>query len=84
MKEPQNVLQVYEMASGQSINFGKSETFYSANTDEPRRKTMSDIIGVPVRIGGGKYLGMSSLIGRSRKAKFFEGEDLEENQLTIR
>jgi len=64
------VLQVYESVSGQAINFQKLEIFYDKNTSEVYREVIKSLLQVPPNMGNGKYLGMSSMIGRNKKAMF--------------
>lgn len=70
MNELKNILEVYEAASGQAINLSKSEMFFNSNVIELKRNSISNMLGVYARIGAGKYLGMSSIIGRNRKSTF--------------
>lgn len=67
MKE---ILSTYENASGQSINLQKSEIFYSRNVLEPVENSITNILGVQQVLGTGKYLGLPSMVGRSRKSTF--------------
>ncbi|PNX59259.1 ribonuclease H, partial [Trifolium pratense] len=59
-----NILNTYEQASGQTINFQKSEIFCSRNVDSAVQNNISNILGVQTVLGTGKYLGLPSLIGR--------------------
>lgn len=65
-----NILEMYESASGQSINFQKSEVFYSRNVDDAVKASISQILGVQQVMGTGKYLGVPSMVGRSRTSTF--------------
>lgn len=67
MKE---ILNKYEEASGQAISLPKSEIFYSRNVDDPIKHSITNILGVRAVLGTGKYLGLPSMIGRSKKATF--------------
>jgi hypothetical protein len=64
------VLSYYESASGQGINYGKSAIAFSANTDPGVITNISTLLGVSNTIGSGKYLGLPSMVGRSKKAIF--------------
>lgn len=44
--------------------------FYSKAVSEPVAATISHILGVQVVLGTGKYLGLPSMVGRSRQATF--------------
>lgn len=65
-----NILQTYEAASDQAINLAKSEVFYCKNVPLPQRNMISSTLGVTKDLGSGKYLGIPSLIGRSRRSVF--------------
>jgi hypothetical protein len=65
-----NILATYEAASGQAINFQKSEFYCSRNVQQTTRDSVANILGVQQVLGTGKYLGLPSMIGRSRKATF--------------
>jgi len=61
---------MYESAYVQSINFQKSEVFYSRNVDDAVKASISQILGVHQVMGTGKYLGVLSMVGRSRISTF--------------
>lgn len=65
-----HILNTYEQASGQAINFGKSGIFYSRNIEKTVKEELSSIHGVSNSLDTGKYLGLPSLIGRRNKAIF--------------
>lgn len=65
-----NILEVYESASGQAINYQKSEIFFSRNVSQTNQHNITNILQVQVVLGTDKYLGLPSMIGRSRKATF--------------
>jgi hypothetical protein len=65
-----NILSTYEAASGQAINLQKSEIYCSRNVSPANRNSVSNILGVQQVLGTGKYLGLPSMVGRSRKATF--------------
>ncbi|GAU17355.1 hypothetical protein TSUD_232310 [Trifolium subterraneum] len=65
-----NILTIYEAASGQSINLQKSELFCSRNIPDSVQNSIVNILGVQQVLGTDKYLGLPSMIGRSRKSTF--------------
>jgi len=65
-----NILATYEAASGQAISLPKSEIFYSRNTEVNLKNNITTILGVQAVLGTGKYLGLPSMVGRSKKATF--------------
>ncbi|XP_039682896.1 uncharacterized protein [Medicago truncatula] len=64
------ILLKYEEASGQAISLPKSEIFYSKNVEQPLQQVITSILGVRTVLGTGKYLGLPSMVGRSKKATF--------------
>jgi hypothetical protein len=65
-----NILSVYETASGQAINLQKSEFYCSRNVPTEAREAVANQLGVSQVLGTGKYLGLPSMIGRSKKSTF--------------
>jgi len=65
-----NILHVYQDAFGQEINLAKFEVLISRNISQDRQVSLASILGVRHALGTGKYLGMLSIIGRSKKATF--------------
>ncbi|XP_058748658.1 uncharacterized protein LOC131621615 [Vicia villosa] len=65
-----SILTTYEEASGQAINFQKSEFYCSRNVDSVLKNLMAGTLGVQQVLGTEKYLGVPSMIGRNRKATF--------------
>jgi hypothetical protein len=64
------ILKTYEEASGQEINLSKSEVFFSRNISRAAQDDLSNLMGVRHVLGTGIYLGMPSMIGRSKKSTF--------------
>lgn len=60
----------YEKASGQAVNLQKSGVYYSANVHQRKQLKLSNILGVTNDLSHGKYLGLPSLVGRSKKSVF--------------
>ena len=69
-KSLQNILQLYEVCSGQTINYDKSSVMFSANTRAADRKSVLDELHIRVEAMTEKYLGLPVHVGRSRKATF--------------
>lgn len=61
------LLKDYECRSGQSVNLQKSGVFFSANVGQEKREELSAILGVSNDLRDSKYLGLPSLVGRSKK-----------------
>lgn len=64
------VLEDYAAVSGQAVNFMKSGVSYSSNVRRDKQAEISAILGVHNDITSSNYLGLPSLIGRSKKRVF--------------
>lgn len=65
-----NILSDYDKCSGQSVNYQKSGVFYSANVRLDKQLELSNVQGVSNDITDNHYLGLPSLVGRSKKCVF--------------
>lgn len=65
-----NILNKYEMGSGQAINLSKSEMLFSQNVPPDLRAVLCDLLGVQECPGVGRYLGLPSFICRNKKEIF--------------
>ena len=65
-----NILTKYEEALGQKINHGKTQLFFSTNTQEDIKNMVKDLVGVEVVTQYEKYLGLPSFVGRAKKETF--------------
>lgn len=61
------ILSTYKIASGQTVNFQKPCIFFSSNCSRDRRVHISYVLGISQPLDYGSYLGLPSLIGRSKK-----------------
>ena len=66
------ILSLYVAASGQKINADKSSVFFSANTMEEKKNKILEILGPMQDSRHGKYLGLPSIIGKSKNEVFVE------------
>ncbi|GAU30435.1 hypothetical protein TSUD_392480 [Trifolium subterraneum] len=64
------ILKVYEQASGQEINLTKSKVFFSCNFSRAAQEDLSNMMGVKHVMGTGAYLGLPSMMRRSKKETF--------------
>ena len=69
------ILGLYESASGQKINTDKSSIFFSPNTSQDLKNEILSILGPMQDSSHTKYLGLPSIIGRSKKVVFAEIKD---------
>lgn len=65
-----DIISKYERTSGQKINFNKFEVFFSKNIGVVSRGEILNILGVKEVERHVKYLGLPTIIGRSKKAVF--------------
>lgn len=60
----------YSKASGQVINYEKSSVCFIPNTPENIREAINGILNLEVVSHYEKYLGLLSMLGRSKKSSF--------------
>ena len=60
------VLQTYAQASGQCVNLEKSLVYFNSNTVDSQRQQMVQILGVKEVERFESYLGLPTLIGRTK------------------
>ncbi|XP_021722000.1 uncharacterized protein LOC110689525 [Chenopodium quinoa] len=65
-----DIIGIYERASGQKINFDKYEVSFSKCVDVMRRMDILAVLGVKQVEKHEKYLGLPTIIRRSKKAVF--------------
>ena len=65
-----DLLSVYEDVLGQKINRDKTALFFSKSVTEANKQIIKGILGVREVRHYEKYLGLSSLIGKGKKASF--------------
>jgi hypothetical protein len=66
----QELLQIYEKASGQKLNRDKTSVFFSKNTKEEAKELILSNAGVSSTRRYEKYLGLLALIGKSKVSAF--------------
>jgi ribonuclease HI len=62
----QEILAIYEKASGQQLNRAKTNLFFSRNTTQATQEDIKEILGVPSIQQYEKYLGLPSLVGKEK------------------
>ncbi|KAL0011885.1 hypothetical protein SO802_006993 [Lithocarpus litseifolius] len=80
-EEIQRVLQVYEASSGQQLNSNKTSLFFSHNTANGVRETIKTMFGAQVIKPHESYLGLPSLVGRSKRNTFAQLKQRVSNKL---
>lgn len=65
-----NILHDYEIASGQKVNMDKSAVCFSPNTPPVSKGAFLSVLGFAEVNDLGKYLGLPSVVGRSKRAIF--------------
>ncbi|KAA3456600.1 reverse transcriptase [Gossypium australe] len=65
-----DILQDYEICSGQCVNFSKSTVFFSPNTIEEDKAVVPRLLRIRVATNPEKYLGLPNMIGRRKKESF--------------
>uniref|UniRef100_A0A803PR88 Reverse transcriptase domain-containing protein n=1 Tax=Cannabis sativa TaxID=3483 RepID=A0A803PR88_CANSA len=63
-----SLLQVFDQASGQVVNFDKSPLFFNNNTLHVTRHLISQIMGIKEADDSSTYLGLPCLVGRNKNA----------------
>lgn len=64
------ILQTYEECSGQVINLEKSSVMFSANASQSFKNLILQELQLGSEATGGKYLGLPSYVGKSKKECF--------------
>ena len=64
------ILNMYEMASGQKVNRSKTSLFFSKSTPAELKHEIKVALGVPEIMQYEKYLGLPSFVGKRKKASF--------------
>lgn len=64
------LLDFFEKASGQKVNFAKSSIFFSPNNSNERRGELCSLMGMLEADENNKYLGLPNCMGRKKSATF--------------
>ena len=67
-----DILQLYEATFGQKVNTDKSSIFFSRNTPEEVKNKVMSTLGPMSDSRHSKYLGLPSIIGKSKTEVFTE------------
>lgn len=63
-----NMLQTFEVASGQKVNLSKSSIFFSTNMNADSRSSICSALGMMEADERSMYLGLPNMIGRNKSA----------------
>uniref|UniRef100_A0A803Q6P7 Reverse transcriptase domain-containing protein n=1 Tax=Cannabis sativa TaxID=3483 RepID=A0A803Q6P7_CANSA len=63
-----HILQLYEMASGQQVNFSNSSIFFSKNTLADTRSCLCNMLQMSEASNNSLYLGLPCIMGRNKNA----------------
>jgi hypothetical protein len=66
----QQVLELYENSSGQTINFDKSSVLFSKNTSNASKQEVLSVLHIRAEAKTEKYLGLPVYVGMSKKKVF--------------
>ncbi|CAL1392116.1 unnamed protein product [Linum trigynum] len=80
-KKLKEVHEDYEKESGQMVNLDKSEIYFSKNTLNNRRQEICQVLKIKERDKLAKYLGLPTMVGRSKKSVFSNLRDRVRNKL---
>ena len=69
------ILEIYENAFGQHLNKEKTSLFFSHNTPEAKKQEILALSGIPSTQSYDHYLGLPTLIGRSKTKAFASIKD---------
>lgn len=64
------IISTYERASGQKVNLSKTDVVFSKRVGFERRQAIVETLGVREVVRHEKYLGLPTIIGKSKKAVF--------------
>jgi hypothetical protein len=65
-----NILNIYELASGQMINKDKSSILFSPNTSSTTRQQIKAIMSINQEAKNDRYLGLRVSVGKVKKRTF--------------
>jgi len=77
-----SVLRLYEKASGQQVNFGKSSISFGRGIRRHRREEIIQALDIREVLAQDKYLGLPTHVGRSRMRSFISIKDRVGQRLT--
>jgi hypothetical protein len=63
-------LQEYEVSSGQKVNLTKSSIYFGEGLENEEKERLKEIIGINCEGISKKYLGLPTVVGRSKEGAF--------------
>lgn len=76
-----DVLQEYEINSGQCVNVEKSSIFFTTNIKDNERLQFSNSLGVRFSKNPKKYLDLPNMVGQMKKASFQNLKDIMQKKV---
>jgi hypothetical protein len=70
MRALRGVLRDYEVSSGQKVNLGKSSVYFGPGCEENLKNTLKSEIGISSEALSERYLGLPTVVGRSKDGCF--------------
>ena len=65
-----DILSRFEHVSGQAVNYGKYEVMFNSNIRIDKQNEIIGMLGIDVTDGNSYYLGLPSVLGRSKRVIF--------------
>ncbi|XP_071723821.1 uncharacterized mitochondrial protein AtMg01250-like [Rutidosis leptorrhynchoides] len=62
-----DMLNIYQLAAGQEVNFSKSSVYFSQNVSDSMKLDLQQMLGIDKCLTNSNYLGMHILLGRNKK-----------------
>ena len=76
------ILSIYKGPSGQKLNKEKTSIFFSYNTTIEVQNEILEVVGIPATQRYNKYLGLPTLVGKSKNKAFQEIKDRSLEKIT--
>ena len=76
-----NLLELYEAASDQQVNYSKTDVAFSKGIPEELRRRITQILNIKEVLSHEKYLGLPMHVGRSKRQAFLCIKDMVSNRL---
>jgi len=78
-----NILVTYETTSSQAVSLPMSKIYCSHNVSGTLKISITNVLGMQVVLGNGKYLRLQSMVGRDRNSNFSYIKDIVWNRINF-